>query len=287
MRHFRVTAAMLAATMLAAPVSAHAAPAAKAAPAKTPTPSVISLGSTGQVLFVVLIVAGLALLWFGVVVYDRISANRRLKRSLETLIGYANPKNGPPLSVAEVTALAATIRESPAGAKGLARSVLALGLLSLVGIALTGLLVGNAAAVGDLLKTTVTAITAALTTVVGFYFGASTASDAATSKKASTAAKASGKPGAPTDVTATAGTAEASVAFKAPADDGGSAIIEYTVTSSPPGFTESGTKSPIVVKMPHFDADAEYTFTVTARNKAGSGPASGRSNAIKPTVPPA
>jgi len=40
-------------------------------------------------------------------------------------------------------------------------------------------------------------------------------------------------PGAPTGVTATAGIGSASVSWTAPADDGGSAITGYTVTSSP------------------------------------------------------
>jgi hypothetical protein len=55
-------------------------------------------------------------------------------------------------------------------------------------------------------------------------------------------------PGAPTGVTATAGNAQASVAFTAPASDGGSAILDYTVTS-PGGFTATGAASPLNVTV--------------------------------------
>jgi hypothetical protein len=55
------------------------------------------------------------------------------------------------------------------------------------------------------------------------------------------------KPGAPTNPVATVGNAEVSVAFTAPASDGGSAITGYTVTSSPGGFTASGASSPLTV----------------------------------------
>ncbi|EER59533.1 hypothetical protein AcdelDRAFT_2882, partial [Acidovorax delafieldii 2AN] len=54
-------------------------------------------------------------------------------------------------------------------------------------------------------------------------------------------------PGAPTGVTATPGNAQASVAFTAPSSDGGSTILDYTVTSSPGGFTATGAASPLIV----------------------------------------
>ncbi|MBC3877554.1 fibronectin type III domain-containing protein [Undibacterium sp. FT79W] len=87
-------------------------------------------------------------------------------------------------------------------------------------------------------------------------------------------------PGAPTGVTATAGNAQASVAFTAPASDGGSAILDYTVTSSPGGFTATGAASPLnVTGLTNGQA---YTFTVTARNANGSGTASSASTAVTP-----
>jgi large repetitive protein len=101
-----------------------------------------------------------------------------------------------------------------------------------------------------------------------------------------------GFPGAPTIGTATAGNASASVAFTAPASDGGETITSYTVTatdSTTPangGETASGASSPISV--PGLTNGDSYTFTVTATNGVGAGPASAASNAVTPaTVPDA
>lgn len=87
-------------------------------------------------------------------------------------------------------------------------------------------------------------------------------------------------PDAPTNVQATAGDAQASVAFDAPASNGGAAITSYTVTSSPGGLTQSGGSSPIVVTgLTNGDA---YTFSVTATNPTGTGAASTASSAVTP-----
>jgi hypothetical protein len=91
-------------------------------------------------------------------------------------------------------------------------------------------------------------------------------------------------PGAPTVGTATAGNAQASVAFTAPASNGGSAITSYTVTSSPGGITATGAASPIVVAG--LANGTAYTFTVTATNAIGTGSASTASNSVTPfTIP--
>ncbi|QGW66406.1 autotransporter domain-containing protein [Lysobacter soli] len=91
-------------------------------------------------------------------------------------------------------------------------------------------------------------------------------------------------PDAPTIGTATAGDAEATVAFTAPASNGGSAITNYTVTANPGGNTATGNASPIRVNgLTNFVA---YTFTVTAENTAGTGPASAASNSVVPNTAP-
>lgn len=93
-------------------------------------------------------------------------------------------------------------------------------------------------------------------------------------------------PGAPTIGTATAGDRQASVSFTAPASNGGASITGYTVTSSPGGFTGSGSSSPIAVTG--LTNGTAYTFTVTATNSAGTGAASAASNSVTPvsSVPP-
>jgi len=86
-------------------------------------------------------------------------------------------------------------------------------------------------------------------------------------------------PGAPVIGTATAGDALATVTFSPPTDDGGSPIIEYTAVSSPDGKTGKGKKSPITVTG--LTGGKEYSFTVTAINAVGTGPASAPSNTVK------
>lgn len=89
-------------------------------------------------------------------------------------------------------------------------------------------------------------------------------------------------PGAPTIGTATAGVTSASVAFTAPASDGGSAITGYTVTSTPGSITGTGTTSPITVSG--LTAGTAYTFTVHATNAVGNSTESAASNSVTPTT---
>jgi GH25 family lysozyme M1 (1,4-beta-N-acetylmuramidase) len=88
-------------------------------------------------------------------------------------------------------------------------------------------------------------------------------------------------PTAPTGVSASAGNAQATVAWSAPASTGGSPITAYTATSSPGGLTcvTSGTLSCTVTGLTNW---TPYTFTVTATNAAGTGPASSASTAVTP-----
>ncbi|WP_335918630.1 Ig-like domain-containing protein [Shewanella algae] len=87
-------------------------------------------------------------------------------------------------------------------------------------------------------------------------------------------------PGAPMSVSAVAADASATVSFSAPASTGGVAISSYTVTSSPGGFTASGTGSPLTVSG--LSNGTGYSFTVSASNIAGTGPASSPSNTVTP-----
>lgn len=87
-------------------------------------------------------------------------------------------------------------------------------------------------------------------------------------------------PGAPTIGTATAGDTAATVTFTAPASTGGAAITGYTATANPGGATGTAAASPISVTG--LTNGVAYTFTVTATNSAGTGPASAASNAVTP-----
>jgi uncharacterized protein (TIGR02145 family) len=104
---------------------------------------------------------------------------------------------------------------------------------------------------------------------------ASSASNSVTPSPTSTV------PGAPTIGTATAGNAQATVTFTAPGSNGGSVITGYTVTSSSGGFTATGSVSPITVTG--LTNGTAYTFTVTATNANGTGPASSASNPVTPS----
>ena len=77
-------------------------------------------------------------------------------------------------------------------------------------------------------------------------------------------------PGAPTIGTATAGTAQASIAFTPPASSGGSVITSYSVSCN--GISQTGNVSPITVTG--LTNGVVYTCAVTATNSLGTGPAS-------------
>ena len=86
-------------------------------------------------------------------------------------------------------------------------------------------------------------------------------------------------PGIPTSVSASAsGATTALVYFSAPTSNGGSTITSYTATSSPGGFTGTGSGSGITVSG--LTAHTSYTFTVTATNSVGTSSASSASSSI-------
>ena len=105
---------------------------------------------------------------------------------------------------------------------------------------------------------------------------------------ASSAVVPAAKPGAPTSVAATFGDTSADVTWSAPASDGGSAITGYTVTAADSTTPANGnetctwTSGPLMCTVTSLTNGDSYTFTVTATNKAGTGPGSSASSAITP-----
>jgi len=94
-----------------------------------------------------------------------------------------------------------------------------------------------------------------------------------------------GPPGAPLNVIATAGDGQASVSWTPPASDGGSPITGYTVTSTPGGISVSAGPSATSLTVTGLTNGVTYTFTVTASNAIGTGPASAPSNPVTPVSP--
>jgi galactose oxidase-like protein/fibronectin type III domain protein/Kelch motif protein len=95
-------------------------------------------------------------------------------------------------------------------------------------------------------------------------------------------------PGAPTNVTASAGDGNATVSWTAPSN-GGSPITSYTVTpyigSTPQAATVVNGAPPVTTATVTGLTDGTaYTFTVTATNGVGTGPASAPSASVTPTA---
>jgi hypothetical protein len=253
-----------------------------------------SVVTTSHPFAFILLVTGIpALLWFSLIFYERVSTNRWRKNEysgfIRTLLEEARPTpESPRLSGGDIEALVRAMNQSPKGATGLTRTILAVGLLTLIGIALTALLIGNPTAQGDLLKTLVTALATAFATVLGFYFGAKTASESASSRGTDatsgfwlTRTTSPRMPGVPMNVSAAPGDGAAVVGFDEPAQPGDA--VTYTVTANPGGATATGKGSPIQVLG--LTNGSEYTLTVQARNAAGAGPESDASAAVTPTAP--
>lgn len=93
-------------------------------------------------------------------------------------------------------------------------------------------------------------------------------------------------PGSPTSVVATAGNASATVNFAASANDGGSAVTGYTVTSIPSGGIDSNAGSTSLTHtVTGLTNGTSYTFTVKATNSFGSSVSSVSSNSVIPKAP--
>jgi YVTN family beta-propeller protein len=88
-------------------------------------------------------------------------------------------------------------------------------------------------------------------------------------------------PGSPTIGTATAGNAQVTATFTAPATNGGSPITSYTATCG--ALTVTGATSPLTVMG--LINGTSVTCTVTATNAAGTSAPSAASNSVAPSAP--
>ncbi len=94
-------------------------------------------------------------------------------------------------------------------------------------------------------------------------------------------------PGAPTGVQATAGNAQATVTWTAPANNGGASISSYTITPYIAGVAQSTTSAPSSPgTVTGLANGTTYTFTVAAVNSVGTGAASSNSWAVIPATTP-
>ena len=89
-------------------------------------------------------------------------------------------------------------------------------------------------------------------------------------------------PGAPTNVAAVKGDGQATVSWTAPSFDGGSAITGYTALASAGGQSKAVSGTVTMATVTGLTNGTSYTFTVTATNAAGTGPASAQSTVVVP-----
>ena len=96
-------------------------------------------------------------------------------------------------------------------------------------------------------------------------------------------------PDAPTGIKATAGNGQVVVSFTAPASNGGDPITSYIVTpynGTTAGRTTSGPATAGSITVKGLTNGTAYTFTVTAKNKLGSGQPSAASSPVIPAAAP-
>jgi len=145
---------------------------------------------------------------------------------------------------------------------------------------------GAAVTVGNVLNATVTSLTNGVSYT--FTVVAINAVGPSAPSLPSPAVTPAGPPGAPTSVLATAGNKQATVTWTAPASNGGSPILSYTVTSIPDGKTATvnGTTLTAVVTGLTNGKSGGYRFTVKAKNAKGEGLVSAQSNSVTPLAVP-
>jgi chitinase len=123
--------------------------------------------------------------------------------------------------------------------------------------------------------------TAAAPLLAAVLLAACAAPDAVAPADAPSLAKRASAPAAPYNVAAAAGDAQATVRWT-PGRDGGSAILRYTVTSSPGGVQATVNAPATTATVAGLTNGTAYTFTVAATNAVGTSKPSSASAPVTP-----
>jgi hypothetical protein len=134
----------------------------------------------------------IVLAWLVPLMYDARTSHRRSQEMLMSLLQDAAQGEGG-LTMEELTTIAPLISLPVVGIRGLARALMALTILSIVGVMSFSILVWSGPGGGELVKQVVTGLLGVLGTVVGFYFGTRSAAEGNTA-----ASQPPSKPSAPT-----------------------------------------------------------------------------------------
>jgi hypothetical protein len=103
---------------------------------------------------------------------------------------------------------------------------------------------------------------------------------------ASSAVTPAGPPGAPVITALAPGDRQVTVTWAAPSDNGGSAIIGYTITVEPGGATYTAAASATSATVTGLTDGTGYTFTIAAANAIGAGPPSDAAGPVTPVTVP-
>jgi hypothetical protein len=144
----------------------------------TPSPAPSSSGLLGRLNEAFLPIFALVLLvaftWSVLLFYDLFISYRMRQRMWGDLLKRVEGN----LTEEQIKGIGELLSQAPLGARrGLARTTIALTVATIVSVTLILLLLGGQPEDRELVKTIVTALVAAFTTIIGFYFGARTASE--------------------------------------------------------------------------------------------------------------
>jgi hypothetical protein len=114
-----------------------------------------------------------ALTWSVLLFYDLLKSYRVRQQMWTDLLKRLDER----LTAEEAASMGAVLNKAPEGVTGLARTTIALTVATIISVTLILLLIGGAPEDRELVKTIVTALVAALTTIIGFYFGARTSAE--------------------------------------------------------------------------------------------------------------